>query len=268
MRLPALVSTHDACLRRTFSSRGRTLRRSDAEVHFMRGQRSALSHRVRAAVAVLALTLGAVACSSDDDSDAASTSVARSTTDADESTTTTVSSTTTSSAPSTSTSSSTSSSTSTSTTIDPAAKAEADIRAAIKLAERTFSACLVAMPDCDPSTLAVARAGDLLERNVARINEWNAAGYTVRHRDQFRYVIEEVTVAPSGTRATALVCIADDSDLVHPGAGPGGADVIIDDSFTSGRSSWDMRLDPDGHWRAYDAPAVGPTESSDVCPDG
>ena len=75
--------------------------------------------------------------------------------------------------------------------VDPAAQAEAAVRAAVDLAQSTFSACLVAMPSCDPSTLAVARAGDLLARNVARINEWNAAGYTVRNRDQFRYVIEE-----------------------------------------------------------------------------
>jgi hypothetical protein len=109
---------------------------------------------------------------------------------------------------------------------------------------------------------------DLLARNVARINEWNAAGYTVRNRDQFRYVVEEVTLAPSGTQATALGCIADGSDLVKPGAGPGGADVIVDDSFTAGRESWDMHLEPDGKWRAYDAPAVGPTEATDVCPAG
>ena len=160
------------------------------------------------------------------------------------------------------------SSSSTSTTVDLAAQAEAAVRAAIDLAQSTYSACLVAMPSCDPSTLSVARAGDLLARNGARINEWNAAGYTVRNRDQFRYVVEEVTLAPSGTQATALVCIADGSDLVDPGAGPGGADVIIDDSFTSGRASWDVRLDPDGKWRAYDAPAVGPTESRDVCPGG
>ena len=53
-----------------------------------------------------------------------------------------------------------------------------------------------------------------------------------------------------GLRSAALVCIADGSDLVKPAAGPGGADVIIDDSFTSGRESWDMRLDADGNWRA------------------
>jgi hypothetical protein len=83
------------------------------------------------------------------------------------------------------------------------------------------------MPSCAPSTLSVARAGDLLARNVARISEWDAAGYAVRDRDQFRYVIEEVTLERSGTQAAALVCIADGSDLIKPGAGPGGADVII-----------------------------------------
>jgi hypothetical protein len=226
----------------------------------VRGEHHALSRRVRRAAAVLSLALGVAACSSDSDSDGTTTTVATTTT-ATPSTSTTAERTTT-------TSSSTSPPTSTTTTLDPTDQAERDVRAAIDLAQETFSACLVAMPSCDPATLAVARAGELLERNTARINEWNAAGYTVRNRDQFRYVIEEVTLASGGARATALVCIADGSDLVQPGAGPGGADVIIDDSFTSGRASWDMRLDPDGRWRAYDAPAVGPTESRDVCDGG
>jgi hypothetical protein len=101
-----------------------------------------------------------------------------------------------------------------------------------------------------------------------RINEWNAAGYTVRNREEFHYVVEEVTLAPGGSQATALVCIADGSDLVRPGAGPGGADVIIDDTYGSGRESWEMRLDSDGRWRAYEAPAVGPTEPRDICRAG
>jgi ABC-type glycerol-3-phosphate transport system substrate-binding protein len=45
----------------------------------MRGERHALSRRVRGAVAVLSLALGVIACSSDDDEDAASTSSAAST---------------------------------------------------------------------------------------------------------------------------------------------------------------------------------------------
>jgi hypothetical protein len=84
----------------------------------------------------------------------------------------------------------------------------------------------------------------------------------------FRYVIEKVTLQPDLTRATATVCIADGSRLVRPGIGPGGADVIVDDTFGSGRETWDMRLDADGTWRAYGAPASGPTETSDVCPAG
>jgi hypothetical protein len=225
----------------------------------MRGDRHALSRRVRGAVAVVWLALAAVACSSGGGGGASSTSPVASTTATTSST---------SVAPATTTSSASSSSTSTSTTIDPTAKAEADVRAAIALAQQTFSACLVAMPTCDPATLAVARAGDLLAQNTARINEWNAAGYTVRDRDKFRFFIEKVALQPDLTRATATVCIADGSRLVKPGAGPGGVDVIIDDTFGSGREAWDMRLDPDGKWRAYGAPAVGPTETTDVCPAG
>ena len=115
-----------------------------------------------------------------------------------------------------------------------------------------------------------ATASNPMARNhdaVARRATY-AAGYTVRNRDQFRFVIEKVSVSPSGVQAAVLVCIADGSDLVKPGAGPGGADVIVDDAYTSGRASWDVRLDTDGVWRAYDAPAVGTTESSDVCPAG
>ena len=121
------------------------------------------------------------------------------------------------------------------------------------------------MPRCDPSTLAVARSGDLLKRNVSRIKEWNAAGYTVIDRNHFRYVIESVILGVDLATATVVVCIADGSKLVLPGAGPNGRDVIIDDAYTSGRSQWEMKLDGDGRWRGYDAPAVGPTESTDQC---
>jgi len=140
------------------------------------------------------------------------------------------------------------------------------VRAAIDLAQSSFSDCLAAMPTCDPSTLAVARAGGLLERNTARIQEWNSAGYTVIDRDQFRYVIESVTLGDTLTTAMVVVCIADGSKLVLPGAAPDGGDVVVDDAYTSGRSQWEMRLDGDGRWRGYDAPAVGPTESTDQCP--
>lgn len=244
------------------SSYGRVDRGIYAEDNPMWGVDRAVGRRVISTTALLLLALGAVACADSSDSSPSTPS----STDPITVTSTAASSTSTSIV--TSTTNTSTSSTSTSTTSAPPASPEGDIRAAIALAQQTFSDCLVAMPQCDPATLSVARAGPLLERNVARVQEWNAAGYTVRNRDQFRFLVEGVTLSPDGLTATATVCIADGSDLVHPGAGPGGADVIVDDAYTSGRSAWEMRLDPDGQWRAYDAPAVGPTESSDVCPAG
>ena len=218
--------------------------------------------RRRALVGALALVLVS-ACSS---SDGAVSTTTASTSTTDVATTTTV---TQPSSTSTSTSTATAppASTQQATTIaDPVALAEGDVGAALDLAQSSFSDCLTAMPICDPTTLGIARAGDLLERNIGRIEEWNAAGYTVVDRDQFRYVIESVTLSDDLMTATVVVCIADGSKLVLPGAAPDGGDVIIDDAYTSGRSQWDMRLDGDGHWRGYDAPAVGPTEATDQCP--
>lgn len=151
------------------------------------------------------------------------------------------------------------------TTIDPVASAEAAVRDAVALAQSTFSECLVALPACDPSTLAAARAGELLDRNVTLIEEWNAQGYAVRDRDQFRFVTESVNIGSDGVSATATVCIADASRLVLPNAAPDGSDVILDDEYTSGRSEWKMRLDPDGAWRVYDTSPIGAAATEDVC---
>ena len=144
--------------------------------------------------------------------------------------------------------------------------AETAIRAALATSFADFSDCLTSMPQCDPSILEATRAGALLDANRARIEEWNSAGYTVIDRDQYRYVIELVELSDDGNTATATVCLADGSKLVLPGAGPQGADVIIDDQFVSGREAWELRLDADGQWRAYSAPVIGVTEESDVCP--
>ncbi len=218
--------------------------------------------RWRTVFGALAVTLVS-ACSS---SDGAVSTTTSSTSTTDVATTTTATQPT---STSTSTSAATTPPSSTqqpTTTVDPVTAAESEVGTAIDLAQSTFSECLTAMPACDPTTLGVARAGDLLERNVSRIEEWNAAGYTVIDRDQFRYVIESVTLSDDLMTATVVVCIADGSKLVLPGAAPDGGDVIIDDAYTSGRSQWDMRLDGDGQWRGYDAPAVGPTEATDQCP--
>lgn len=160
----------------------------------------------------------------------------------------------------------TTSTTTLSTATAPPPTPEEEVRAALDQGFADFSACLTSMPNCDPTVLADTRAGDLLATNVARIEEWNEAGYTVIDRDQFRFVIETVDLSDDGTAATATVCLADGSKLVAPAAGPDGADVIIDDVFISAREAWAMRLDADGSWRAYSAPVVGSTEETDVCP--
>jgi hypothetical protein len=160
----------------------------------------------------------------------------------------------------------TSTSTTTTTTTPPAAAAAAAARSAVESAISAFRSCLAALPLCDVNSLAETRAGTMLERNTARITEWNAAGYTLRQGDQFRYVIEEVQLGPEFDQATVTVCSSDGSQLVLPGAGPGGADVVIDDSYVSGRAAWDVRVDADGRWRVQAAPAVGTTESRDICP--
>lgn len=224
-----------------------------AEDSPMWGVDRAVGRRVLDTMALLLLALGAVACvggsgtSSDTVRSTEHSTVSTSTTSARSSTTTTPTS------------------SSTSATSHPVASVEDSIRGAVAW-QQTFSDCLIVMPKCDPTTLSAARAGPLLERNVARIQEWNAAGYTVRNRDQFRYVVESVVLKPDGVSVSAVVCIADGSDLVYPGAGPGGADVIIDDAYTSGGAlPGTCDSIPTGSG-AYDAPAVGPTESSDLCP--
>lgn len=151
------------------------------------------------------------------------------------------------------------------TTVDPVVAAETAVREAVALAQSTFSECMVALPACDPSTLAVARSGDLLDRNVKLVDEWNSLGYAVRDRDQFRFVTESVTIGTDGVSATATVCIADASRLVIPNAAPDGSDVVLDDEYTSGRSEWNMRVDPDGAWRVYDTSPIGVAATEDVC---
>lgn len=221
----------------------------------------------RAGVAV-ACALLIAACSSSDEPGSDTTVAAPTTTSTEPAATTATSSTSTTALP-TSTSSTTSvPPTSPPTTADPAVAVEAAVRAAVDLAIADFSACLLALPACDPSTLAATRADPLLSVNVDRINEWNSAGYAVIDRDQFRHVIESVELSPTLDEATVTVCFADGSKLVDPGAGPDGSDVIVDGTYASGREAWDMRLGADGVWRVQEAPLVGQTEETDVCPAG
>jgi hypothetical protein len=284
--VPALRLRHWRPLgraRSTFLRSGRPSNRwpHDAASKFVGGRAADLS--ARAVVAVLAVALAA-GCSSDDDAADSTAATTSFVTAAPSSTAPTIQVTT---VPSTATPTTLTATpttlTATPTTLTISAPPptpapttsvntsgpvgpESEVRAAIAAATEAFSACLLALPACDPATLEATRSGAILAVNQQNIEDWNAAGYAVRDRDQFRYVIESVEVDASGTSATAVVCIADGSKLVMPGAGPGGADVIVDGTYVSGRESWEMQLEADGVWRVHDAPALGPTESSDVCP--
>lgn len=152
------------------------------------------------------------------------------------------------------------------TTLDTGAAAEAAVRTAVERAIADFSECLVAMPHCDPAMLAATRTDPMLAINTQRISDWNSSGFTVIDRDQFRYVIESVEVSPDLRQATVMVCFADGSKVISPGAAPDGSDVIIDGTFVSGREAWDMRLGDDGVWRVREGPVVGKTERTDQCP--
>lgn len=236
----------------------------------MRGHREV---RRRRATAVVSIALLVAACSSGSDGEPAitlttTTAVANSTTTTSTTllpTTTSLVVTTTSVAGSTTTGSP-STSVAETTTVAPSVDPEADVRTALDRSFADFSECLTSMPNCDPSVLEATRSGELLEGNVARINEWNAAGYTVVDRESYRYVIEMVDVGADGSSASALVCLADGSKLVEPGAEENGGDVIIDAEFVSGRSSWLLQRGGDGSWRAFAAPAVGESAGSDICP--
>jgi len=155
MRSPPSPSAHRESRGRTLVSGGRTAGRWDAEVRTVRRVRRDVIGHSGLVVALVVLALGA-ACSSGSDSGSPSSAP----------TATTAPPVTAPTAPPSTSSSTSTAATATATTVDPRTKAEADVRSAIALATQTYSAYLVAMPSCDPSTLAVAR------RDVCRPKTW------------------------------------------------------------------------------------------------
>ena len=131
---------------------------------------------------------------------------------------------------------------------------------------RASQRVLLRCPSCDTSTIAVARASPLLDRNVARINEWQAGWLhspeprqvpfrhrecRCRHRRSHRHGRDV-----RGRRQRLWCCRAQ-----------GRAERMSSSTTASrpGRDQWQFRLDADGVWRAFELQPLGPTESSDVC---
>jgi hypothetical protein len=110
--------------------------------------KSAVTAHRRSTLVALAACLFAASCSSTDDASPTTTEASVATapsTEAPAATTAPPASSTTA-APSTTVAAPT-------TTIDPSVAIDAQVREAVALAQTSFSACLVALPACDPATL-------------------------------------------------------------------------------------------------------------------
>ena len=149
---------------------------------------------------------------------------------------TSVAAATTSTAPATTTST-TAAPTTTSTTISAATRDELAVRAAWKGWLTASEACDVDPKGCDRAGLANYIAGTFLSNKLKAVDALIQKGWGVRTGPggiDDRYRIESVTLTPG--QAIVQYCELNEGLVFDPGAGPGGADVIINDAVVSNRS--------------------------------
>ena len=201
----------------------------------------------RGLFALTLLTYLAVGCASGDDTDAAPTVTASASPTVPSTTAppTTVSSTVNSVA------STTTPTTAPPTTIDnsPETPAEDDVREGFDEVVSSWRACLDALPDCDPESLAESRTGEQLEENRRRVQSFIDAGYRIGETDTIVYEIESIDVVSDGQVALVAVCVTDGSVIYLPDPTGGDDRQIINDSFVSSREVFQMEL-LDGRWVA------------------
>ena len=168
---------------------------------------------------------------------------------------------------STSTTTTTLAPTTTSTTVDPKATAEAAVRADLQAGVSAYKVCLIAMPSCDPQSLTKAFSGPALDRNIAIIKDGNAHGYATRDVDRYRVVVTGIKFADGAapSPASVSVCLSDGAQVVRPGAGPDGADVIVNDEVHTELITLDVRLGASGTWLVNDSVSNGPVQQGDQC---
>ena len=162
--------------------------------------------------------------------------------------TTPLAATTTSPSPAPTTSTTTAAPTTT-TTIRAATRDELAVRAAWKGWLAASEACDVDPKGCDRAGLANYMAGSSLTNKLLATDTLISKGWGVREGPggiDDRYKIESVT----STEGQAIVqyCQFDEGVTVDPGAGPGGADVIINDTVASRRIRT-VFTRPDGVWK-------------------
>ena len=159
---------------------------------------------------------------------------------------TSVAASTTSTAPATTTSTTAAPTT---TTISAATRDELAVRAAWKGWLTVSEACDVDAKGCDRDALAKYMAGTSLSNSLKATDTLISKGWGVREGPggiDDRYKIESVTLTEG--QAIVQYCQFDEGVTFDPGAGPGGADVIINDTVVSRRIRTVFGLS-DGVWK-------------------
>jgi hypothetical protein len=152
--------------------------------------------------------------------------------------------------------------------VSPQQRAEADIRAAYGAYDAAFFACSQDPPNCDRAKLSEHVTGDQLAFTMNNIDVKVREGTRTRSPgpDQDYYVIESITVDPSLASAQVQVCVADGRIIYKPAAGPNGADVILNDAFSSGRETETWERGTDGVWRESGFTAIEKAPGRNICP--
>ena len=132
----------------------------------------------------------------------------------------------------------TSTTTATPTTTTTAVSAdELSVRAAWHGWLTAGEACTVDAKNCDRNALANYMAGAALSNKLKAVDTLSQKGWGVRKGPggiDDRYKVDSVTIAED--EATVQYCELDEGVTFDPGAGPGGADAIINDAVASHRS--------------------------------
>ena len=160
---------------------------------------------------------------------------------------TSVAASTTSTAPATTTS--TTAAPTTTTTISAATRDELAVRAAWKGWLAASEACDVDAKGCDRAALAKYMAGTSLSNSLKATDTLISKGWGVREGPggiDDRYKIESVTLTEG--QSIVQYCQFDEGVTFDPGAGPGGVDVIINDTVVSRRIRTVFGLS-DGVWK-------------------
>jgi hypothetical protein len=156
------------------------------------------------------------------------------------------------------------------TTLDPAeslaAQVEADLLETFRLTDEAL------LDPTNDEAVAAALDGyvgsnrDLIE---ARLDDFRSNGYVTRPNPEVEalVIVEKPAVLASSPADTAViqVCEVDSWIVVEPGAGPDGADAIVDPDVTSYRSNYVLLL-VDGRWRIRGSELLAEFPGEPSCP--